>query len=213
MSKVYNLEALRPLSLFSPDVRLQQVTVGIEPQRIFPPGQGQRRAAEVLFVLRREPDEVLLINRAPYPAGTYRLPTGGVETAESPQEAATREIYEETGYQVTAPGLLGVVDYTLHLLTPRQGEVEWPDEGASFVSYVFMAEVDPAPEPKPARPGEIDGYRWVPVQALDDVARQLRTLPDDWASWGRFRATSYEFIRCGIMSILKTSRNQLGAGR
>jgi 8-oxo-dGTP pyrophosphatase MutT (NUDIX family) len=207
MSTAYNLETLRPLSLFAPDVRLQQVTVEVEPRQIGLLGRG--REAEVIFVLRRPPDEVLLVNKAAYPAGTYRLPTGGVEAAESPQAAAVREIYEETGYRVTGPGLVGVVDYTLYWQEPPAPQ---PTDTA-FVSYVFTAEVADDQEPEAALPGEIQGYRWVPLHELDEIARHLRSLPQDWVYWGRFRAVSYEFIRCGIMQYDRTAGSQIVAGR
>jgi 8-oxo-dGTP pyrophosphatase MutT (NUDIX family) len=189
MHTLYDLQALRPLSLFAPDIRLQQVTVDAEPRQISALGQGHGREAEVIFVLRRSPDEVLLINKNVYPENTFRLPTGGVEQGETPLAAAIREIHEETGYRVTDPGLLGVVDYTLH----------WPElGGARFVSYVFMADTPPDHTPVPAD-GEIDGFRWVQTRELSHVASHLRSLPQDWVYWGRFRAVSYDFIQSAIM--------------
>ena len=187
--KLYDLDALRPLSLFTPSVPVQAVTVDVD-ARLDRLGQGRGRAEEVIFVVRRAPDELLLVNKTIYPGETYRLPTGGVEAGETPRQAALREIYEETGYEVEEAGLLGVVDYDLR----RPGRDEAP-----FVSYVFVADVDQDQTPHAAHTGEIDGYRWQPVTALGETAGALRQLPDDWASWGRFRAVSYEFIQCGIM--------------
>ncbi len=205
MSQAYNLDALRPLSLFSPDVRLQQVTVAVAPHQVDWIAQDHGRQAEVIFVLCSPRGEVLLVNKAVYPAGTYRLPTGGLQAGETPQEAAIREIYEETGYRVAEPRLLGVVDYTMH----------WTDQpgDAAFVSYVFTAEVDSAQAPSAVQMGEVDGYRWVPAQELDAVATHLRNLPQDWVYWGRFRAVSYEFIRCGIMQYNRDVSHRLVAGR
>jgi 8-oxo-dGTP pyrophosphatase MutT (NUDIX family) len=189
MPKLYDLEALRPLSLFSPDVRLQQVTVEAEPAQIGALGQGRGRAAEVIYILRKQSGELLMVSKAVYPEHVFRLPTGGVEAGESPREAAIREIYEETGCRVTDPGLLGVVDYTLY----------WPEMGgAPFVSYVFLVDVQDDQAIVPAI-GEIDDYRWVPVEALGRIAARLRSLPRNWQYWGRFRAVSYDFIQCGII--------------
>ena len=187
--RLYDLDALRPQSVFAPSVPVQAVTVDVD-ARLARLGHGHGRAQEVIFVVRRAPDELLLVNKAVYPAEAYRLPTGGVEADETPRQAALREIHEETGYQVADAGLLGVVDYRLRR----------PDrDTAAFVSYVFVADVDGAQTPRAAHAGEVDGYRWQAVASLADTAGALRHLPGDWASWGRFRAVSYEFIQCGIM--------------
>jgi 8-oxo-dGTP diphosphatase len=191
MAKLYDLNGLRPLSLFAPDIRVQQVTVESTPEQIAHISRANGRRAEVVFVLRRESGDILLINRAVYPTGTYRLPTGGVEPGESPKRAAIREIEEETGYQISDPGLLGVVDYLIY----------WPGTDlspTSFVSYIFLADVAGDQSPK-AVDGEIDDYRWVPATALSNIAIQMRNLPPEWVYWGRFRAVSYDFIQCGIM--------------
>jgi ADP-ribose pyrophosphatase YjhB (NUDIX family) len=54
-------------------------------------------------VLVRNGDKILLLRKAdgagPY-GGTYLTPGGGVETGESIDDAATRELYEETGVKV-----------------------------------------------------------------------------------------------------------------
>ncbi len=188
MGRIYNRDELRPLSLFAPDVPIQTVTVEVDPLRTGQFGQGRGRVAEVIMVIQRG-GELLLINKTVYPAGVYRLPTGGVEPGEQPRASALREIHEETGRAVDDAGLLGVVDYDLHLAEAGH---------APYVSYVFLAEVGPAFEPAPTN-GEIDAFRWIPVAQLGQVASRLRHLPADWLGWGRFRAVSYEFIQCSIM--------------
>lgn len=187
----YDLEALRPLSLFQPEVRVLQVTLEAEPVQLGRVGRGRGREAEVLLALSRA-GEVLLVRRTQYPPGVFRLPTGGIEPGEAPAAAACREAYEETGYRISAPRLLGIVDYAMC----------WPGAGcAPFVSYIFVAAVPAGQEPYSANAGEVAAYRWLPVTALGELAAQLRHLPPDWAYWGRFRAAAYDFIRCGIMEL------------
>lgn len=194
MIALYNTDDLASISLFGPEVRVLQVEVEAEPGQLGKLGQGRGRSAEVIFVVSRAGKDVLLINKAQYPAGTYRIPTGGVEAGESPQEAARREIYEETGYQVEAPGLLSVVNYTLN----------WPGLApVPFVSYVFLALVPSDQPPQATDPMErIADFRWIPITVLGDVAAQLNSLPSAWAYWGRFRAVAYGFISDAVLEYI-----------
>ncbi len=186
---VYDLERLRGLSVFQPDMRVLQVTLEAEPGQLGRVGRGRGREAEVLLALGRA-GRVLLVRRAQYPAGIFRLPTGGIEPGEQPDAAACREAYEETGYQIGTPRLLGVVECAMC----------WPGlDCAPFVSFVFVAAVPADQEPYPANPDEVEAYRWWPVEALGELAARLRALPPEWVYWGRFRAAAYDFIRCGIM--------------
>jgi 8-oxo-dGTP pyrophosphatase MutT (NUDIX family) len=61
---------------------------------------------EIVVVVRRD-GELLAMRRAPERLGYWSLVSGGVEPDETPEEAAQRELLEETGLraEVTAPRL------------------------------------------------------------------------------------------------------------
>jgi 8-oxo-dGTP diphosphatase len=55
-------------------------------------------AAEVaVFVTRRHGREVLLLLRVPSGGGYWHVVAGAIEAGETPQDAAKRELWEETG--------------------------------------------------------------------------------------------------------------------
>jgi 8-oxo-dGTP diphosphatase len=55
--------------------------------------------------LIRLQDKILLLKRRSYPYG-YDIPAGHVEYGETPEQAAKREIFEETGLRVKDPTLI-----------------------------------------------------------------------------------------------------------
>jgi ADP-ribose pyrophosphatase YjhB (NUDIX family) len=64
-------------------------------------------------VLVEREEKLLLVQRAVEPGrGLWCLPSGFVEAGEPPEEAALREVEEETGIQVSELALLEVVHYT-----------------------------------------------------------------------------------------------------
>jgi 8-oxo-dGTP diphosphatase len=54
--------------------------------------------------------KVLLVQRAKPPAGIWAFPGGHVEPGERLEEAAARELFEETGMTASFRGLLGLYD-------------------------------------------------------------------------------------------------------
>jgi len=143
-----------------------------------------RRSAEVVLALCRPGGRVVLHTKAFYPAGAYRLLTGGVQPGGDLLEAVRREAREETGLDVTIERFLGIIH---HRFTHGQSI-------APLDSYVFSVD-GPGGALRPEDVGErISGYREVPVADLPGVARHLQALPAGWLGWGRFRAVPHLLV-------------------
>ena len=156
------------------------------------------RRAEICYVMHRgDPNDGLLLHiKSFYPAGAYRLPTGGIQVGDSVLDTLGREIYEETGLtlgdgagQVKLQRLLGVLDY--NLLHRQLGPVE-------FATYFFLVQMPPGAELHALDEHErISGWEWRTPAQLEAVAAVLdaiHTRSDTWADWGRFRAPGHRFV-------------------
>jgi 8-oxo-dGTP pyrophosphatase MutT (NUDIX family) len=140
------------------------------------------RRGEVVMVIPDGRDRVWLHRKFDYPAGVYRLMTGGVGADESPASAMVRETAEETGLAVGIDRCLAVVSYRF---TVSGGTIP-------FVSYIFLSTAA-AGTPRPADPGEgIAEFMSVPVAELPETARRLRGAAGRFAEWGAFRAVVHE---------------------
>lgn len=69
-------------------------------------GQRYRRRPGVYAVLIRG-DQVLLTHQAE-PIPEFQLPGGGIDPGEAPIAALHREVYEETGWHISSPRLIGM---------------------------------------------------------------------------------------------------------
>ena len=69
-------------------------------------GQRYRRRPGVYAVLIRG-DQVLLTHQAE-PSPEFQLPGGGIDPGEAPIAALHREVYEETGWHISSPRLIGM---------------------------------------------------------------------------------------------------------
>jgi 8-oxo-dGTP pyrophosphatase MutT (NUDIX family) len=157
------------------------------------------RRAEVCYVMHQGDlaTGVLLHIKTFYPAGAFRLPTGGVHTGEAVWETLAREIHEETGLLVgDAPGqvqverFLGIVGYEFAHRGLRRS---FP-----FASYCFLVRM---PTGAPLMPQDADeqigGWQWRPPHELEAVADLLDTVGQQapvWGDWGRFRACCHRFV-------------------
>ncbi|NBZ86831.1 NUDIX domain-containing protein [Stagnihabitans tardus] len=69
-------------------------------------GMQYRRRPGVYAVLLRG-DQVLLTHQAE-PIPEFQLPGGGIDPGEAPIAALHREVYEETGWHISSPKLVGI---------------------------------------------------------------------------------------------------------
>jgi 8-oxo-dGTP diphosphatase len=144
----------------------------------------QDRRAEVVLIVPRPGGRVLLISKPDYPAGTFRLPTGGVGLEEEVLTAAARELFEETGLALRPQRLLGVVDWTFthHGLQKR------------FASYLCLFPLTQAAVRTTDARENISAYRELDLDQLDSIIAHLRKLPAEWRSWGEQRAVPHELV-------------------
>ncbi len=185
--RVYNPQILAELAeAFGPFVQ-RHIDLPVASEAMHTMVDKMRRAkkprrAEVVLVVPNPAGDIWLHTKAFYPAGTYRLMTGGLEFGESPALAALRETREETGFAVELTRCLGVITY--RFLNEA--------EPLPFASYLFLTTPGQG-QPSPTDPGEnITDFVAVPPAELTKTARQLRSLAGRFADWGIFRAIPHE---------------------
>src|SRR5690242_15701485 len=69
------------------------------------------RFGEVCMVIRRPSGRLITAVKTFYPAGAYRLLTGGIHHGELVETALLRETQEETGLDVAVRRFLAVIEY------------------------------------------------------------------------------------------------------
>jgi ADP-ribose pyrophosphatase YjhB (NUDIX family) len=148
----------------------------------FAPVRGRGRRSEVAMAIRRPSGGILLQTKAFYPAGTFRLPTGGIKEGEDVEHALLREVHEESNLDVEIERLVAVVDHAA------------PQKKTPFRSYMFLLR-EVGGTLKVNDPDEqISGWDERDVAGLASAARDLRNLEGTWRRWGQFRAVVLEVL-------------------
>jgi 8-oxo-dGTP diphosphatase len=109
----------------------------------------------ILLALWNEPAEPL-----------WTLPGGGVELTESVEEAAVREVREETGYDVALTRLLGVDT----VVVPPEARTVDRDRWFRGIRVVFAATVTGGLL-RHEQDGTTDEARWIPLSEVPELAR------------------------------------------
>lgn len=143
-----------------------------------------RRRGEIVLVVPRGNEQVLLHTKPHYPENVYRLPTGGIRQGEGAADAARREGYEEIGFAPQTLRLLGVLENIFWL---NGAQVIYP-------SLVFQTE-EFTRTPQPTDTDElISGFMDADALELRVVAHYLSSLPAHWREWGAFRAAAHTWL-------------------
>ena len=103
--------------------------------------------------------KLLLVQRADQPwRGRWDIPGGFCDADEHPEDAAVRELREETGFDVAITGLLGM--WLDHYPDHRASD------GVTTLNIYFHAEIAGGVE-RP-QPGEVERLGWFAADALPD---------------------------------------------
>lgn len=100
------------------------------------------------IVFRFEPELQFLMILDSY--GSWTFPKGGIEDDETPEQAAVREIEEETGVRGVVAGHIGKAQYVYH--HPRRGRIH------KTVAFYLVRYLDGRPR---VQDGETAGVEWV----------------------------------------------------
>ncbi|MBD3162601.1 MAG: NUDIX domain-containing protein [Candidatus Eisenbacteria bacterium] len=141
-----------------------------------------RRTAEVVFVVPRTRSRVLFHTKRFYPAGVWRLPTGGLHRLETIEAAVRREILEETSLP------LEPVRFLFHL------RFRWAGLRKEFQSFGFLMTPAHGAIRSQDRREQIAGFRDLSRSQVGRMAHRLASLEGSWASWGRFRAAPHRAV-------------------
>jgi NAD+ diphosphatase len=159
----------------------------------FDPIDRMDRYGEVCMVIQRPNGMLLTSIKTYYPAGCYRLPTGGVSHGELIEDALLREVAEETSLQVVIKRFLAVVEYQ-----PSQASLT----GRGFTTFAFLLE-EVGGVLAVSDPSERTAdFRDIHPAELPAMARHLASLEDQidpeiggsWRDWGRFRSVVHKAV-------------------
>jgi 8-oxo-dGTP pyrophosphatase MutT (NUDIX family) len=122
-----------------------------------------RKSAGVII---KHGDEVLLCKRSPEETlpNIWSIPAGGIESGESPGQAAIREVFEETNIELSTDlDLVGMIDTT-------------NDDGLKTgMMFVFLQETDDKLEPELDKASHGKEHTSCKYFKREDLPKQKRT--------------------------------------
>jgi len=127
-----------------------------------------------IFVTRRARTQVLIVHRSPVQGSYWHVVAGGVERGETAEDAAQRELREETGLDAPVHTRNRVVEYVYPLTEePADRRATYDPSVAEVIVTCFVAD---APDDwEPELDWEHDGHRWCSPQEAADTLRWPET--------------------------------------
>ncbi len=141
-----------------------------------------RRTAEVVLVVPRDGGRILVHTKRFYPAGVWRIPTGGLHRQEAIEAAVKREAMEETGLRLLPLRFL----FHIHF--------RWDDLDKEFQSYGFLLTEASGKIQSRDRREQISAFRDADRSEIKSIAGRLASLRGSWSSWGIFRAAPHQAL-------------------
>lgn len=140
-------------------------------------GTQKRGRAHDVTLLIRDGERIAVIAKHLYPAGLFRLPSGGVNPGETLEEGALREGREETGLD------LEVTTYLLRASV--RFEAPDPSDSIDWTTHVFDAAVRGG-ELAPEDIGEIREAAWITrIELLGPIRETLGERPESGLQYRR----------------------------
>lgn len=139
---------------------------------------------EVVMVLPRPGNKVLVGSKYYYPHGLFRLPSGKIRPMESPEKAFARECWEETGLLLDIDKKIAEIVY----------QCTCGDLSLDAVSHVFLGSITTQPPRALDSSERINAYREIEVSKLPELRHQLMSMFGEWHSFGRFRAHAHQVV-------------------
>src|SRR6185503_11487916 len=116
----------------------RRITAQLDNWQFSPVTMGDRYG-EVCMVVRRPNGMLITAKKTFYPAGAFRLLTGGVGHGELIAAALLREVAEETGLEVVVRRFLAVIEYHLQELGARPSNPQLASSNLQpFATFAFL---------------------------------------------------------------------------
>jgi ADP-ribose pyrophosphatase YjhB (NUDIX family) len=146
--------------------------------------RSRNKRGEVVLVIERPEQCVLLHRKSWYEPGVYRLLSGTIDWDEAVETALERELWEETSLSLGTTHFLGILDCV----------ISFKYQEVSFVSYIFQLSHTEGMLELPIDTEDISDFRDVAIAELPTVAENLRNVPSPRTGWGRWRAIAHDFV-------------------
>jgi len=142
------------------------------------------RRGEVVFGVVRPNGRLILITCDEYPAGIYRVPTGGINYGEDVLEAVKRETMEELGLTAEIVKFGGVIKL----------KFSYEEDSEMFYCYLFLLKEVSGRLLEDATDAEVSEVLEADYEKILSACDKLKNIEGKMSDWGKFRAVTTNAI-------------------